>query len=107
MSEHKAMQVKRLLNDLPDSDEDKINKIKSLLRKKGGGNMVFVSEIWEIAPLSPENISFEENKILIAGGKGNKDRVTILPKHWKPEYMKYIPMACTKRAMQTELQSSN
>lgn len=56
--------------------------------------------ISEVIALRPENIDVERGRIEVKGGKGNKDRVTILPKHWNPMHFKYIPMPCSKRALQ-------
>lgn len=57
--------------------------------------------ISEVIALQQRHIKMEEGIIEIKGGKGNKDRVTILPKHWHEDDMKYIPLACSKRALQT------
>jgi len=56
--------------------------------------------ISEVINLKPENIDVKRKRMNIIGGKGDKDRVTILPKHWKEEHFKYIPMPCSKRALQ-------
>jgi len=58
--------------------------------------------ISEVMNLRKEDIDSERKRVSIIGGKGDKDRVTILPKHWKEEYMKYLPLSrlCSTRAMQ-------
>lgn len=57
--------------------------------------------ISEVIALKQEDIDMEEKIIRVIGGKGNKDRITILPRHWHEDDMKYIPLACSKRALQT------
>jgi len=57
--------------------------------------------ISEVIGLKPENIDVENKRIQIRGGKGDKDRVTILPIHWNDEiHRQYIPIACSNRALQ-------
>lgn len=54
----------------------------------------------EIINLQPEDIDIERRRVRINGGKGDKDRVVPLPKNWMDLHLKYIPLACSKRALQ-------
>lgn len=62
--------------------------------------------ISEVINLKQEHIDMERKRITVLGGKGNKDRVTILPRHWHEDDMKYVPLACSKRALQTAFMSA-
>lgn len=61
--------------------------------------------ISEVINLIPEHINLERGEIQVKGGKGDKDRVTILPKHWNDKiHRPLIPIACSKRALQKEFE---
>ena len=55
--------------------------------------------ISEVAALQKEEIDFNEKKILIKQGKGAKDRIVPLPKGFKTEHLKYIPVGIGTRAL--------
>ncbi len=46
--------------------------------------------ISECIALRPENINLKERTIQVRGGKGDKDRVTILPESWDDKVHKTI-----------------
>lgn len=54
----------------------------------------------EVINLKPEDIDVDGNRIRINGGKGDKDRIVPLPIDWQPQHINYIPLACSKRALQ-------
>ena len=56
--------------------------------------------ISEITALKPEYINVEKKRIFIKEGKGCKDRVVRLPCCWQTHLIKYIPIACSNRALQ-------
>ena len=56
--------------------------------------------ISEITSLKPEHFEIEKKRIFIKEGKGCKDRVVPLPCCWQPHLIKYIPIACSNRALQ-------
>jgi|TARA_R100000501_G_C2586111_1_gene87660 integrase/recombinase XerD len=57
--------------------------------------------ISECIALKPEHIDLENKKIQVRGGKGDKDRVVVLPVHWCDEvHRPLLPIACSKRALQ-------
>lgn len=62
------------------------HKIAFLL---GFGSGLRVSEIIN---LEPRHINIKERKILIEQGKGSKDRIVPLPKGFKEEHLKLLPM---------------
>lgn len=43
---------------------------------------------------------FRENSIEITEGKGGKDRIVPIPKGWRKEFVKYLPLGISKRALQ-------
>lgn len=54
--------------------------------------------ISEIIKLEPRHINTDS--ISIEQGKGGKDRTVPLPKGWRQEHLKLIPMPCGKRALE-------
>lgn len=66
-----------------------------LLLAYGGG-----LRLQEILNLEPDNIEVKERKIKVRQGKGSRDRITLLPKQFKEEYKKYLPLDMSKMAIQ-------
>lgn len=62
--------------------------------------------ISEVMNLKKEDFDLERNMIKINEGKGSKDRWVILPRDWLPEFIDYIPIDCSKRALQTAFYSA-
>ncbi len=61
--------------------------------------------ISECIALRPENINLKEKTIQVRGGKGDKDRVTILPESWDDKvHRPLLPIPCSKRALQKEFE---
>ena len=61
--------------------------------------------ISECIALKPENINLKEKTIQVRGGKGDKDRVTILPESWDDKvHRPLLPIPCSKRALQKEFE---
>lgn len=56
--------------------------------------------ISEILKLEPRNIDLKEKIIRIEQGKGGKDRTAPLPKSFREEYLKLLPIKCGKRALE-------
>lgn len=56
--------------------------------------------ISEVLKLEERDIDIKEKKIFIRQGKGSKDRVVGLPKHFRTEYLKLIPINCGERALE-------
>ncbi len=56
--------------------------------------------ISEVINLQPSDIDFKEKRILIRSGKGGKDRIVPLPKSFRHELMKHIPIEITTRSLQ-------
>jgi len=54
----------------------------------------------EVINLKPNEIDFKEKRILILNGKGGKDRIVPLPKSFRQELLKYIPIKITTRSLQ-------
>jgi len=54
----------------------------------------------ELKNLQPEDINFKDKKIMIRQGKGSKDRMVNLPKHWKVKDVQYFPMKISVRAIE-------
>ena len=57
--------------------------------------------ISEVVKLQPGDINMKERRIFIRQGKGSKDRIVPLPKGFAPKHLKYIPMKCGARALQS------
>lgn len=62
--------------------------------------------ISEVMNLQKEDFRLETNEILIRQGKGNKDRWVTIPRDWLPEFLDYIPINCSNRALQTAFYSA-
>ncbi len=63
--------------------------------------------ISECIALRPENINLKERTIQVRGGKGDKDRVTILPESWDDKvHRPLLPIPCSKRALQKEFEQA-
>ena len=56
--------------------------------------------ISEVINLQPHDIDFKEKRILIRSGKGGKDRIVPLPKSFRHDLIKYIPIKITPRSLQ-------
>src|SRR3990172_1771638 len=54
----------------------------------------------EVIKLEPRDIELKEEKIFIRMGKGSKDRIVPLPKHFKAKYLELLPMEMGVRALQ-------
>lgn len=57
--------------------------------------------ISEVINLQQNHIDVENKRIRVIGGKGDKDRITKLPKSWQDYHMPMIPLGCTRRALQS------
>jgi len=56
--------------------------------------------ISEVVSLQPRNVRFAEGSILVEQGKGSKDRTVPIPKGFKEEFLKYLPIKCGVRSLQ-------
>jgi integrase/recombinase XerD len=54
----------------------------------------------EVLSLQPSEVNFSQKSILIKEGKGKKDRVVPMPKGFKEEYLKMLPLKFGPRALQ-------
>ena len=54
----------------------------------------------EVVKLEPRDIELKEAKIFIRMGKGSKDRIVPLPKHFKQRYIYLLPINIGVRALQ-------
>jgi len=57
--------------------------------------------ISEVVKLEPRDINMQEKSMFIRQAKGSKDRIVPLPKGLMPKHMKYLPMKCGARALQS------
>ena len=62
--------------------------------------------ISEVMNLRPEHFRFETNEIKIIDGKGSKDRWVPLPRDWCENFIDFIPIKCSVRALQTAFYSA-
>lgn len=64
--------------------------------------------ISEVLKLESRDIDLKEKRILIRQGKGGKDRIVSLPKHFREEYLKMLPISnkCGERALEKAFKSS-
>jgi integrase len=109
-------QIKKLKAQLPKSPrkpkklpvalsyEEFIQLIKSTNKKhhKFAFLLGFESglRISEILNLEPRDIDIKEKKILVRQGKGKKDRIVGLPKHFREEYLRLLPIKCGERSLE-------
>ena len=86
------------------TEEDYIKIIKAT--KKEHHKLAFMLgfeaglRISEITNLEQRDIDIKAKKILIRQGKGSKDRVAPLPKHFKSKHIALLPIKCGVRALQ-------
>ena len=59
--------------------------------------------ISEVLNAEPRDVDMEKGTLLIRQGKNSKDRVTILPRDWKPHMLKYLPIGIANRTLQEAL----
>jgi len=62
--------------------------------------------ISEVVKLEPRDIDFDKKSIHIRQGKGSKDRIVPIPKGLMPKHLKYLPMKCGARALQSAFKKS-
>lgn len=62
--------------------------------------------ISEVTKLEPRHVDLKERYILIEQGKGSRDRTVPLPKGFKEEYLKLLPLKCGIRALQKSFMRS-
>lgn len=62
--------------------------------------------ISEVTNLQPNNIDFEGKRILVQNGKGGKDRIVPLPKSFRQDLLKYLPIKITDRSLQRAFKTS-
>lgn len=58
----------------------------------------------EIINLEKRDFDFKTKRIIVRQGKGSKDRVTNLPKNFKREWISYIPLNISDRALRSAFQ---
>ena len=62
--------------------------------------------ISEVLNLKKEDFRFETMEIKVREGKGSKDRWVTLPRDWCEDFIDFIPINCSKRALQTAFYSA-
>jgi len=64
--------------------------------------------ISEVLKLEKRHIDLKEKKILIEQGKGGKDRIVSLPKHFREKYLNLLPikLKCGERALEKAFKRS-
>lgn len=55
---------------------------------------------WKIKPLTSAQIDLKAHSIKIIGGKGLKDRVSVVPKQLTEEHLKLLPLNIPRRTLQ-------
>ena len=105
----KKPKIRRKIPDYLTKEEfTRLIKATKKLRHKtafllGWGSGLRVSEV---VKLKPEDVHIAEKNILVKEGKGNKDRITPLPKGFKEKMLRCLPMKCGARALQKALKST-
>ncbi len=61
--------------------------------------------IQEVLNLRPEHLNYDDWSLKVVEGKGGKDRVVNMPKHWKKELELYLPIPCGKRSLQNAFET--
>ncbi len=62
--------------------------------------------ISEILKLQSNDIDLNEKKILVRQGKGSKDRIVPIPKGFKTDYLKMLPLKVGARALEKGFKNS-
>ncbi len=62
--------------------------------------------ISEVTNLQQHDLDFKEKRILVRSGKGGKDRIVPLPKSFRQDLLKYIPIKITARSLQRAFKTS-
>lgn len=62
--------------------------------------------ISEIIKLEPRDVNLKDKSLLIRQAKGSKDRIANLPKHFREEYLKLLPLKCGERALEKAFKSA-
>ena len=92
----------RMVIDITEPEFEKILEVTPSKRHRVGFVMAFCSglRVSEVINLEPRDFDFENGKLKVRNGKGGKDRIICLPKHFEEYHMEYIPMPCKQRALQ-------
>lgn len=61
--------------------------------------------ISEVLALKPENLNYDDWSLKVVDGKGGKDRVVSLPKHWNKGMEYFLPIKCGKRSLQNAFET--
>jgi|SRR3990172_388938 len=56
--------------------------------------------ISEVLKLEAKDVNLKDKNILLRQAKGSKDRVVNLPKHFREDYLKLLPIKCGERALE-------
>ncbi len=88
-------EFKKLIQNIP--KKDKIARISFLIAYGCG------MRVSEVARCSPEH--FRENSIFIPESKYGLERVVPIPKGWKKEFIKSLPIKTTVRTLQRKFKS--
>jgi len=55
----------------------------------------------EVLDLQKEDFDFKGKKLFVRQGKGSKDRVVNIPKHFRSSFLKHIPFSITARGVRS------
>jgi integrase/recombinase XerD len=81
-------------NRLMRNTKQKHHKVAFLLAFASG------LRISEVCNLEQRDIDLKDKRILVRSGKGGKDRIVPLPKNFRSELLKYIPITITPRSLE-------
>lgn len=100
---------KRLPVAISEEEFDKLLKHTNMKHHKLSFLLAFESglRISEVLKLEPRDVDLKEKKILIREGKGSKDRIVGLPKHFQESYLKMLPIRCGERALEKAFKSAS
>jgi len=105
MSEEKPKKKRRskLAVEVNEEEYTKLLGATDLMHHKIAFMLAWESgfRISEIINLKPEDIDVKNNRIRINNGKGGKDRIVPLPKNWHQDHLKFLPMPCGVRSLQS------
>ncbi len=107
MKQYKEKKRKPLPITIEQKDVVKILKLMKQPHHKVAVILGFCSglRISEVLSLKPKNLNYEDWSLKVIDGKGGKDRIVNLPKHWNKGLEKYLPIPCGKRSLQNAFET--
>ncbi len=81
-------------------NKTKLKECSKCGKQYSSGDIIRLSEGWDIPPLTPDKINFQTQTIFIESGKGEKDRYVWKPREINRNAADSLPLNVTRRAIQ-------